>query len=331
MRKVHPQQQLGLAHAVHLRSADGHHDVIKVGKTTLMASSTAGQARAALERYQCFHHKSTEATLTVQGLVDMWCVLPHDVSTQAEMLFHSWCEVARYKDTNWMRSHGATVMDVPRYGCGGCFFLECNAHPKPWTLQLRPMRFTIPGTEKAVLSLLRAHLMKQWKCTPVERREGTTVSQEFFGSSPTMSILQCYDGVALRCPAAVYHTQHHARDDWRVRVWNKLSRDFGADVRHFCMFFPSSNGKLWCSPVAPEGRKKPRSPQGLCLSRRERDRPRQWQRQCLLPKGRKERHGPRRRQRQSLLPKAEASLVLPFCGVHQTHSQVLLQALLPRT
>ena len=134
MRKVHPQQQLGLAHAVHLRSADGHHDVIKVGKTTLMASSTAGQACAALrhcmERYQCFHHKSTEATLAVQGVVDVWCVLPHDVSTQAEMLFHSWCEVARYKDTNWKRSHGATVMDVLRYGCGGCLFLECNAHPK---------------------------------------------------------------------------------------------------------------------------------------------------------------------------------------------------------
>ncbi|CAE7841271.1 unnamed protein product [Symbiodinium necroappetens] len=210
MCKVHPQPQLGLVHAVHLCSADGHHDVIKVGKTTLMASSTAGQACSALrhcmERYQCFQHKTTEATLAVQGLVDVWCVLPHDVSTHAEMLFHAWCEVARYKDTSWMRPHGATVVDVPRYG-----------------------------------------------------REGSTVSQEFFDWSPTMSIFQCYDNVALRCPAAVYHTQHHALDDWRVRVWNKLSLDFGADVRHFCMFFPSSNGKLWCSPVAPdEGRKKPR-------------------------------------------------------------------------
>ncbi|CAE6969860.1 Dnah2, partial [Symbiodinium sp. KB8] len=120
MCKAHSQQQLGLVHAVHLRSADGHHDVIKVGKTTLMASSAAGQACSALrhcmERYQCFHHKTTESTL--------WCVLPHDVSTQAELLFHAWCEVARYKDTNWMRPHGATVLDVPRYGCGGWFFFR---------------------------------------------------------------------------------------------------------------------------------------------------------------------------------------------------------------
>ena len=193
--------------------------------------------------------------------------------------------------------------------------------------------------------------MKQWKCTPVERREGSTVSQEFFDSSPTMSICLFCDNVALRCPAAVYHTQHHARDDWRVSVWNKLSRDFGADVRHFCIFFPSSNGKLWCSPVAPEGRKKPRwtvatwcaravnypmhfvdlrkLPAGAraCLEEKLRSCPR-LQGLCL---SRKERDRPRRRQRQSLLPKSRRLSCFTLCGVHQTHSQVLLQALLPRT